>query len=213
MNSTADEVTYRDATDVIAVHLADREVVHLELTTNWRATENPPLGWRFNQVFREASADPMFRDDEFTGPPKLDSTDFDNINPRDLWQRNFFDEERFNAVASRMLDWNERMASAEPPAPPRFDFTPAVGTSSNHKVSIRLGPSKAVASVDFDEEWALGVKTERITATVMDALARAYEEYTPPVRIADDDGARDELAALRRDTLALLGLRIGKETP
>lgn len=212
MNSTADEVTYRDATDVITVHLADRKVVHVGLTTNWRAIEKPPLGWRFNQVFREAATDPMFRTDEFTGPPKIDSSGFDNVSPRDLWQRNFFDEERFNAVAARMLDWNERMASAEPPAPPRFDFTPAVGTSSNHKVSVRLGPTMAVASIDFDDEWALGVKTERITATVLDALAGAYEVWTPPVRIADESGTDDELAALRRDTLSLLGLQIGKET-
>lgn len=212
MNSSADEVTYRDATDVITVHLADRKVVHVGLTTNWRATENPPLGWRFNQVFREAAADPMFRDDEFTGPPKLDSTAFDNINPRDLWQRNFFDEARFNEVAARMLDWNERMASAEPPAAPRFAFTPAIGTSSNQKVTVRLGPTQAVASVELDEEWALGVKTERITATVSDALARAYAEYTPPTRVDGESDTADELATLRRDTLALLGLRIGKET-
>lgn len=214
MKSSADEVTYRDATDVITVHLIDRLVVHVGLATSWRTTGQPTLGWRFNQVFRDAANDPMYRTaDGVGGPPPLDSTGFDNISPRDLWQRNYFDHARFNQVADRMLELNEKLADQGPASAPQFDFTPAVGISSNHKVTVKLGPSKAVQSIEFDEDWALEVKTERITATVLDALERSYETYVAPVRIEDGSAALgDELASLRRDTLSLLGLQFGKES-
>ena len=179
----------------------DGVIVAIRIKNNW---QDSGRGHKLELLVSSAALNLRVELPPLDGPQVIRPT-MPVIEPRRLLQADYFDAHE----AQRLVDGlNELTRPVDVEAPgfrDEVDFIPAVGTSTNRKITVTLGVGRLFQSCTIDDEWSEGARAEKIMETFMEAHDRALASYSEPVVIPGRGRARVQQAQdMAQLTLSLL---------